>query len=40
MVDEVADTMLRMIEEGKYGVGTILAKNAGMEEKVDFDLAS
>jgi len=37
--EEVAETMMNMIEEGKYGGGTVLARSSGIEEVV-FDQAS
>lgn len=35
--DEIAETMMRMIEEGKYSGGTVLVKSESTEEVV-FDL--
>ncbi len=34
MPEEVAETMMKMIEEGKYGGGTVLARSVGIEEVV------
>lgn len=32
--EEVAETMIRMIEEGKYAGGTVVLKSVGIEEVV------
>ena len=36
---DIAEAMVRLIEEGKYGGGTVLSKTVGVEEVV-FDLES
>jgi len=37
--EDIAEAMVRLIEEGKYGGGTVLSKAVGVEEVV-FDLKS
>jgi hypothetical protein len=37
--EDIAEAMVRLIEEGKYGGGTVLSKAVGVEEVV-FDLES
>jgi hypothetical protein len=37
--EDIAEAMMRLIEEGKYGGGTVLTKAVGVEEVV-FDLES
>lgn len=37
--DDIAETMMKLIEEGKYGGGTVMFKGVGMENVV-FDLES
>jgi hypothetical protein len=37
--EDIAETMMRLIEEGKYGGGTVLVKSVGIEQVV-FDLES
>lgn len=37
--EDIAEAMMRLVEEGKYGGGTVLAKAVGVEEVV-FDLES
>ena len=34
MPEEVAETMMRMIEEGKYGGGTVLLRSVGIDDVV------
>jgi hypothetical protein len=37
--EDIAEAMMRLIEEGKYGGGTVLVKSVGLEDVV-FDLES
>jgi hypothetical protein len=37
--EDIAETMMKLIEEGKYGGGTVLVKSVGVEEVI-FDLES
>ena len=37
--EDIAEAMVRLVEEGKYGGGTVLVKSVGIESVV-FDLAS
>lgn len=37
--EDIAETMMKLVEDGKYGGGTVMVKSVGMEDVV-FDLQS